>query len=98
MTTVEIIELLLGSGGLIGIFVLVFRMGRMVQKIDAFSISFEDFKGCSARSFSEIKCDIKDMKVRLNTMEVQLGKLETRVEERTLRVVQPRYDREPAVR
>ena len=142
MTTKEIIELILGSGGLIGIFILIFRMGSLVEKVNTIGASLEEFKGETKKNFSdmradtdnkfsetkidmgkkfsemridmdkkfsemradtdkkfsemkvemvksfiEVKSELKEIKNSLNCMEVQLGKLETRVEERTLRVV-----------
>lgn len=91
MTTFEIIQILLGSGGLIGIVLLFFQLGRFAQKIESLEID-------SKKNFLEIKGDIKEMKHSINAIEIQLSKLETRVEERTLRVVQPTYPREPAMR
>ena len=91
MNAKEIIELVLGSGGLISILILVFRMGKVVQKI-------EELETSSEKNFSEIKSDIKQIRTSINSMEVQIGKLETRVEERTLRVVKDNYKPEPAMR
>ncbi len=76
MTTFEIISLCLGGGGLLGIFGLVFAFGRMFQKIENLT-----------KDVIEIKSDIQSIKNTLGSMAVQLGKLETRVEERTLRVI-----------
>ena len=90
MTTVEIIELILGSGGLIGICIVIFRMGKIVQNIETLD------ENCK-KNFSEMRADIKEIRQGINVIEVQIGKLETRVEERTLRVVQPNYEKEPAV-
>lgn len=142
MTTKEIIELLLGSGGLLGILFIVFRMGRTVQcittmgntiiefksenneKFKQFRIDvderFESFnrhlekhfnemktdnkksitemKADNERILCDIRSDIKEIKHSINSMEVQIGKLETRVEERTLRVVNGEYDRNGALR
>lgn len=92
MTIAEIIQIFIGSGGLLGILILTFRMGKVVQKIDTLE------KTCS-ENFAEIKTDIKDMKARISAVELQIGRLEIRVEERTLRVVKDIYEsREPAVR
>lgn len=76
METTEIFQILIGSGGLLGIIILVFRTGKIVEKVEN-----------SDKKISEIKDDIKDIKRALGNMEVQIGKLETRVEERTLRVI-----------
>jgi peptidoglycan hydrolase CwlO-like protein len=116
MTTVEIIQLFIGSGGLIGIVFLFFRMGKFAQKVENLENSVIEFKGQvkSAfldtsdqidkkfdeldKRFDKIETDIKELDHSLTNIKVQIGKLETRVEERTLRVVQPDYDRTPAVR
>lgn len=91
MTTIEIIQLFLGSGGLLGILFLAFRTGKIVQKIDTLE------EHCN-KNFLEMKMDIKDIKRSISSMEVQIGRLETRVEERTLRVVKDTYMQEPAIR
>jgi peptidoglycan hydrolase CwlO-like protein len=98
MTTFEIIQLFIGSGGLIGVILLFFQLGKFAQKIDAIDQRIEEFKKDTGKNFLEVKCEIKEMKHSINALEIQLGRLETRVEERTLRVVQPNYGREPAVR
>lgn len=98
MTTFEIIQLFIGSGGLIGVVLLFFQLGKFAQKIDSMDKRMESLDESCKKNFSEIKNDIKEMKHSINAIEVQLGKLETRVEERTLRTVQTNYAREPAVR
>lgn len=120
MTNFEIIQLFLGSGGLIGILFLFFKIGKTAQKITQIDTSLDDFKLHVKSSFIdsqdyfdkrliemkldnekflfEIRTDIKDIKRCLNSIEVQIGKLETRVEERTLRVIKGNYEHEPAVR
>lgn len=76
MSTYEIISICLGGGGLLGIFGLAFAFGRMFQRIDSIG-----------KDIIEIKTDIKSLNQKMGFVEVQLGKLETRVEERTLRVI-----------
>lgn len=62
----------MGSGGLLGVFILIFRTGKIVERID---------------NLEEMKKDVKEIKTTMNSMAIQIAKLETRVEERTLRVV-----------
>jgi uncharacterized Ntn-hydrolase superfamily protein len=84
----NIIQIIIGSGGVLGIAFLVFRTGRIVEKIES-----------SDKKISEIKDDIKEVRRTLNLIEIQIGKLETRVEERTLRVIHvENSDREMASR
>jgi hypothetical protein len=91
MTTFEIIQIFIGSGGLLGIIFIFFKMGKFAQKIETLDESCK-------KNFTEIRNDIKEIKHSINALEIQMGKLETRVEERTLRTVQTNYAREPAVR
>ena len=71
----EIVQLIIGSGGLIGVLILIFRTGRIVEKLDSLD-----------RSACEMKLDIKCINAKLGTIDIQIAKLETRLEERTLRV------------
>jgi hypothetical protein len=68
----EWLQLIMGSGGLLGVFILIFRTGKIVERID---------------NLEEMKKDVKEIKTTMNSMAIQIAKLETRVEERTLRVV-----------
>jgi len=72
---IEIAHLIIGSGGLIGILILIFRTGRIVEKLESVN-----------RSCDEIKMDVKCINAKLGTIDIQIAKLETRLEERTLRV------------
>jgi predicted nucleic acid-binding Zn-ribbon protein len=98
MTTFEIIQIFLGSGGLIGILFLFFRIGKTAEKIEHLETSMNDLKSVSQQEFDSLKESVREMQRSITKIEVQIGKLEIRVEERTLRVVQPNYEREPAVR
>lgn len=91
MNWAELIPIFIGSGGLLGIILLFFRMGKFAQKIESLE------KMCN-KNFTEIHTDIKEMKQSITSIQVQMGKLETRVEERTLRTVHPDYERNRAVR
>lgn len=102
MTWVDIIQLLIGSGGLLGIGVLFFKMGRFAEKVDG--LAFQMTKGFAEvdkrfgavdKRFDKIECDINDIKENTKDIEIQLGILETRVEERTMR---PNYEKEPVGR
>jgi peptidoglycan hydrolase CwlO-like protein len=89
MTTFEMVELFIGSGGLIGIIFIFFRMGKFAQKIE----SMDD--NCK-KEFIHIHTDIKEIRHSVNALEKLVSKLETRVEERTMRM-QP-YERDPVMR
>ncbi len=76
METIEIIQLLIGSAGLIGVGGLIFRTGKIVQNIENI-----------AKDVKEISQKVGELEKGQTEMRVQLGKLETRVDERTLRVI-----------
>lgn len=154
MTTGEIIQLLVGSGGLLAFLVVVFKMGKMAKTIESVEKSitelrsdmdhrFKDAKSDMNHRFAELKSDMdkrfeavdrrfeavekkfeavdkrfdtmdkkfeiidrklealddrfESMQYDIHGLAMQLGKLETRVEERTLRVVHADYDKTPAM-
>lgn len=76
MTGTEIFQCIVGSGGLIGICFVIFRTGKIVQNIENI-----------AKEVKEISQKVGELEKGQTEMRVQLGKLETRVEERTLRVI-----------
>ena len=80
MSVPEIVGILIGSGGLIGVFSLFFRIGAVFQKIES---SLTDIK----KDVGEIKVQMEIIKKDVSELKVQVGKLEVRVEERTLRVI-----------
>lgn len=77
MTAVQLINLLLGSGGLLGLLIVIFRSGKIVQKIESMDKRLDKMDE-TLHSLDKGQSEIR----------IQLGKLETRVEERTFRVVQ----------
>lgn len=114
MTTFEIIQLFIGSGGLIGILIIAFHMGKFSNKIESMDkkidqlenalekkihkveTAISDYNKMHQQEFDFLKQETKEMQRTLHNIQVQVGKLETRVEERTLRVVKDIC--EPAVR
>lgn len=92
MTTVDIIQLLIGSGGLLGLVIMFFRMGRFAEKVDNLCKKVDGFDHSCEYNFREMRSDLKkigseisEVKASINELEVQMGILETRVEERTFR-------------
>lgn len=79
----EILELAVGSGGLLAIFFVMIQIGKVIQKISRIT---EDI--------SEIKTTMKCLDLDLRDMERSIAKLETRVEERTMRVIHVEKERQ----
>lgn len=80
MTAAEIWGMILGSGGIIAAFVLIFKMGRGFQRVETAIESMD-------RKIDKLDARVGKIEECLTEMRVQIGKLETRVDERTLRVV-----------
>ena len=59
MTLIEIIQLVVGSGGLIGIAFLIFRMGRIVEKIVTTNADLKELKEDVKKEFEKVRSDIK---------------------------------------
>lgn len=53
MTLIEIIQLVVGSGGLIGIAFLIFRTGRIVEKIETTNADLIEFKEDVKKEFDK---------------------------------------------
>lgn len=75
MTNIEIVQLILGSGGILGFIILIFRMGRIIEKI-----------GNMSDKIDTISTKIDECNKRLGETNDRLTRLEVRVEERTLKV------------
>lgn len=97
MTNIEIVQLVMGSGGFIGVLILIFRAGKIVQKIETLAVDLSSLKAELKKDLSSAKEDIKkdilvsheDIKIiksHITGIEIQIAKLETRLEERTLRL------------
>ena len=79
----EILSLLIGSGGFLGVLLMVFRMGKLVKACEHTAEKVSEL----GDEIKEVKEEIKEMRKDINDIKVQIGKLETRVDERTLRVL-----------
>lgn len=87
-------HLILGSGGFVGIAYLVFKIGSLVERIknnekkqEAFEKNIDDRFNKMDEKFHRLDERLGRIESALTIISVQIGKLETRVEERTLRVV-----------
>jgi hypothetical protein len=80
MTTFEIFILCLGGGGILSILSMALTIGRGFGKIDQRLENIE-------HKIEKLDGKIEKLESTIGTMAIQLGKLETRVEERTLRVI-----------
>lgn len=65
MTLNEILQLILGSSGLLGIAFLIFRTGRIVEKIDGLDKSVTGLEA----SIQELRHDVSDIKERVSFIE-----------------------------
>jgi archaellum component FlaC len=83
----EVLSLILGSGGLIGVAVLIFRTGRMVEKIEIIGKNVESLKIEMSNEFKNVANEFKEIRKDISTINTSLARLETRVDERTLRVI-----------
>lgn len=104
------LNLIIGSSGLLGIAYLVFKLGRLTQKIDSefhyIGNKFVDVEKKMDSRFLDLEKKIdkvivglEELKKDVTSLDMRLGKLEVRVEERTLRVIHvPHEDKEMAVR
>lgn len=79
----EILKLILGSAGFLGILVglilLGFRTGRIVQKIDDIGNKIHSL----SQEIKEVKQEIKDVKSDTQTIRDRLTRVEVRMEERS---------------
>ncbi len=103
MSILEIIQLIIGSGGALGILLIVFRFGKMAEKmntistklsandakIDMLSLNVKkdifESKEELKREISKLDSHSQQIYTALSCIQVQIGKLEIRLEERTLR-------------
>lgn len=65
MTLAQIIQISLGSGGVIGIFYLIFKMGKIVQKIE----TLDKKTDLISNEIKEIRKDISVTDHRISRME-----------------------------
>lgn len=65
MTGLETIHLILGSSGLLGIVFLIFRTGRIVEKVDRLGLDLGSLK----TEIKELRTDVADVKERVAFME-----------------------------
>lgn len=86
MTNIEFINTLLGSGGILGVAVIVFKLGRSAEKIDYISDKINKLIENNDNKLSAILSEIKECNKKLNETHDRLTRLEVRVEERTLKV------------
>lgn len=90
----DIITFLIRSGFLIGVLVIIVRVGKLVQKIEHMGERIEHLDKKIDNVNKNLSEKIDATNERLSALEkgqtemrVQLGRVETRVEERTLRVI-----------
>ena len=76
----ELVQLLVGSGGFIAILIVMVKVGRIVEKVDNLSLRMD-------KELTQVHEEMKCTNKILNDLVVRIGCLETRVEERTLRVI-----------
>lgn len=86
-TALPWINLLIGSGGIVGVCIVIFRFGKLVQKIDSMNDKMDNGFLSVDKRLEKIDSKLDALEKGQSDLRVQLGKLETRVEERTLRVV-----------
>lgn len=64
MSNFEILQMVIGSGGILGItiglVILVFRTGRIVQKIETIECELKEFKKESKQEFQNIRQEVKE--------------------------------------
>lgn len=81
MNNFELWQMIIGSGGLLGIAIgvvfLVFRTGRIVQKIDAFDSDFTEMKS----DFKELKTNVVELKVDVRGLQSNVKGLQSDVSE-----------------
>jgi hypothetical protein len=65
MTNIEILQLVLGSGGFLGIAFVIFRTGRIVEKIGNLDKDLNSLK----TDIKDLKIDIVDIKERVSFIE-----------------------------
>lgn len=88
ITGIEAINLLVGSGSLLGVVLIIFRSGKLIQKIENMNDKIDNFNKNLNESVSDrMNKRFDKVDERLSALEkgqtelrVQLGKLETRVE------------------
>ena len=83
----EMIQLLVGSGGFIAILIVMLKIGRIVEKVDNLATKVDNLAAKMDKELCQIHEEQKCTNKILNDLAVRMGCLETRVEERTLRVI-----------
>jgi hypothetical protein len=72
MTVLEVIQLVLGSGGVVGILLLIYKLGRVIERIeylgrDIYKVHEEI--GATRATLREVKNEILDVKERVSFIE-----------------------------
>lgn len=76
----------IGSGGIVGIVVLFFYMGRGFGKLETKLGDIDKRFDSIDKKFEMILLEIKEIRKELSNLDIRLSRLEVRVEERMVRV------------
>lgn len=77
MTTIEIIQLVIGSGGALGIAFLVFRSGRTVEKIDNLGRYITKLEDSLKSEIREVRADLKELRVDVADVKERVSFMES---------------------
>jgi hypothetical protein len=69
MSLNEILQLILGSSGLLGVTFLIFRTGRIVEKVENLGNQLSKLDHDLKNDIKELKNDVTDIKERVSFME-----------------------------
>lgn len=76
MTTFDIIHLILGSGGGIGILIIIFKMGKATQRFNNLENQVKDLAVKMDQGFTGLNSKIDKVKDEVNAINIRLSILE----------------------
>jgi hypothetical protein len=77
MESIEIIKLIIGSGGFLGITFIIFRMGRMTEKFDNLLNKVVSFQDETRSEFKAIRADLRELNHELSDVKERVAFIES---------------------
>lgn len=80
-------QILVGGGVLVLLLTSIFKGGKIVNKIEGLEVAIQALRAELKEEIKNVREDLKIVDRRIGNLEVQVGKVEARVEVRDLRVI-----------
>jgi hypothetical protein len=77
METIEVVKLIIGSGGFIGIAFIIFRMGRITEKFDNLLNKVAGFQEETRSEFKSIRSELRDINYDLSDIKERVAFIES---------------------